>query len=329
MSTEADGSANLSEEQLAAWIRAATAGDKAAAHQVLSAVQDRVYRLALRMLGHPQDAEDAAQEILIIVLTHLGSFRGDSSFFTWVWRIAARRLIEVKRGRRETDSFEALEERLDGFLEDRRAAEAPESAVFAQEVRLRCTEAMLLSLDRPSRMAYLLGDVFHLPGDEAAAVLEIDPATYRKRLGRARERLYKFMRRQCGVLNPANACRCERVAAGAAASGLFSPESLLFAVHARRAPSPAVQRAAQEMSGLMRVAEVIREDPEYAAPESLIARLRALLSLGSAGAAALLTAARPARPLASRARLRVDPALTAHPRPDGDRPPPTHPRYIQ
>ena len=44
--------------------------------------------------------------------------------------------------------------------------------MFAQEVRLRCTEAMLLSLDRPSRMAYLLGDVFHLPGDEAAAVLE-------------------------------------------------------------------------------------------------------------------------------------------------------------
>jgi hypothetical protein len=137
---------------------------------------------------------------------------------------------------------------------------------------------MLLSLDRPARIAYLLGDVFHLPGDEAAAVLEIDPATYRKRLGRARERLYDFMRRQCGVFDPANACRCERVAAGAAASGLFSRESLLFAVHARRAPSPVVQRAAQEMSGLMRVAEVIRDDPEYAAPESLVVRLRALLT---------------------------------------------------
>jgi len=278
MSAEADGLANATDEQLTALIRTATAGDKTAAHQVLGAVQDRVYRLALRMLGHPQDAEDAAQEILLIVLTHLGSFRGESSFFTWVWRIAARRLVEVKHGRRETDSFEALEERLDSFLEDPRAAGAAEAAVFAQEVRLRCTEAMLLSLDRPSRLAYLLGDVFHLPGDDAAAVLELDPATYRKRLGRARERLYDFMRRQCGVFDPSNACRCEQVAAGAAASGLFSRESLLFAVHARRVPSPAVQRAAQEMSGLMRVAEVIREDPEYAAPESLIARLRALLT---------------------------------------------------
>jgi len=271
MSNETDG-------QLATWIRAATAGDRAAAQHILGAVQDRVYRLSLRMLGHPQDAEDAAQEILIIVLTHLGSFRGESSFFTWVWRIAARHLIDVKRGRRETDSFEALEERLDGFAGDPGATDAPESAVFAQEVRLRCTEAMLLSLDRPSRIAYLLGDVFNLPGDEAAAVLEIDPATYRKRLGRARQRLYDFMRRQCGVFDPANACRCERVAAGAAASGLFSRESLLFAVHPRRPPSPAVQRATQEITGLMRVAEVIRDDPEYATPDALIARLRALLS---------------------------------------------------
>jgi RNA polymerase sigma factor (sigma-70 family) len=280
MSAEAEGPAHVSDEQLAAWIRAATSGDKLAAHQVLGAIQDRVYRLALRMLGHPQDAEDAAQEILIIVLTHLGSFRGDSAFFTWVWRIAARRLIEIKRGRRETDSFEALEERLGRALDDPHAAEAPESAVYAQEVRLRCTEAMLLSLDRPSRIAYLLGDVFNLPGEEAAAVLEIDPATYRKRLGRARERLHDFMRRQCGVFDPANACRCERVAGAAAASGLFSRDSLLFAVHERRAPSPAVQRATQEMSGLMRVAEVIREDPEFAAPETLAAHLRALLTSG-------------------------------------------------
>ena len=54
--------------------------------------QDRVYRLALRMLGHPQDAEDAAQEILVIVQPRLGSFRGESAFSTWVWRIAARPL---------------------------------------------------------------------------------------------------------------------------------------------------------------------------------------------------------------------------------------------
>src|SRR5260221_14467485 len=154
--------ANTSEEQLLSWARAAASGDRAAAHEILGAIQDDVYRLALRMLGHPQDAEDAAQEILVIVLTHLGSFRGESALSTWVWRIAARRLTEVKRGRREADSFEALEERLAGLRDDAPLSQDPEPAALPLEVRLRCTEAMILSLDRESRIVYLLGDGFRL-----------------------------------------------------------------------------------------------------------------------------------------------------------------------
>jgi RNA polymerase sigma factor (sigma-70 family) len=274
------GEVSASEEQLVAWVRAAAAGDRAAAHDVLRAVQDRVYRLALRMLGHPQDAEDAAQEILVIVLTHLGSFRGESAFSTWVWRIAARHLAHVKRGRREADSFQELEDRLQSLRREPVAPELEpeaESSVFAREVRLRCTQAMLLGLDRPSRIAYVLGDIFDLSGDEAAAVLEIDPATFRKRLARARQRLYDFMRRQCGVFDPANPCRCERVATGAGARGLLRPESLLFANQPVCAPSPRVDRAAREVKDLMRVAEVIREHADYAAPEALLSRLRALV----------------------------------------------------
>src|SRR3954467_13797363 len=92
--------------------RAAATGDKEAVQDVLLAVQDDVYALALRMLGHPTDAEDAAQEILVIVLTHLGSFRGESSLRTWVWRISVNHLSRVRKGRRETITFEALDERL-------------------------------------------------------------------------------------------------------------------------------------------------------------------------------------------------------------------------
>jgi RNA polymerase sigma factor (sigma-70 family) len=268
------------EERLVASARAAAKGDRAAAHEVLKTVQDDVYRLALRMLGHPQDAEDATQEILVIVLTHLGSFRAESAFSTWVWSIAARHLSQVRRGRREADSFEALEERLTELREVLPASPPPESAVFALEVRLRCTEAMILSLDRPSRIAYLLGDIFNLPGEQAAAVLEIEPAVFRKRLSRARERLYEFMRRQCGLLDPTNACRCERVAAGATARGLLHREDLLFANHSTRATKAVVERAAGEVTHLMRVAEVVRDHPDYAAPESLASRLRELLDSG-------------------------------------------------
>src|SRR5882672_810061 len=91
--------------ELATQARAAAAGDKLAVRIVLDAIKDNVYALALRMLGHPADAEDAAQEILVIVLTHLGSFRGESAFTTWVWRIAANHVLRVRRGRREIVTF--------------------------------------------------------------------------------------------------------------------------------------------------------------------------------------------------------------------------------
>ena len=65
-------------------IEEAISGDKAALEALLCGVQDVVFNLSLRMLGIVPDAEDATQEILIKVMTHLSSFRQDSSLSTWV-----------------------------------------------------------------------------------------------------------------------------------------------------------------------------------------------------------------------------------------------------
>ena len=263
---------------LAGHVRAAAAGDRAAARVVLDAIQDDVYELALRMLGHPADAEDAAQEILVIVLTHLGSFRGDSAFKTWVWRIAANHLARVRRGRREVVTFEVLGDRLrTGLREDASERPDPESAALANELRLRCTEAMLLSLDRELRIAYVLGDILSLSGAEAALVLEIEEAAYRKRLSRARERLYDFVREWCGVFDDGNPCRCAGQVDSAIERGLLAPEDLYLS-RARTRPAPAaLHRAAEEVTSLMHVAEVIRGPSSYLAPEAMVASLRQLL----------------------------------------------------
>jgi RNA polymerase sigma factor (sigma-70 family) len=277
--------------------RAAALGDRDAAREVLDAVQDGVYELALRMLGHPADAEDAAQEILVIVLTHLGSFRGESAFQTWVWRIAANRLARIRRGRRETIAFDTLDENLRTGLADDAADGDPESAALTRELRLRCTEAMLLSLDRELRIAYVLGDILNLSGDEAAEVLEIDPATYRKRLSRARGRLHEFLRGWCGVFDPANPCRCGGQVVCARQRGLIAPDDLYLSRHRsqRRSQPPAqpaaqprsqpaaqptaaaLDRATDELTGLMRVADVMRGPATYLAPDSMIESLRQLL----------------------------------------------------
>ena len=78
----------------------ARSGDRAALEDLVQRHQGWIYNIAVRMLYHPQDAEDATQEILIKVLTRLSSFEGRSSFRTWLYRIVVNHVLNMKRGRR-------------------------------------------------------------------------------------------------------------------------------------------------------------------------------------------------------------------------------------
>src|SRR5204862_4080190 len=76
------------EHTLEASVEAARRGDSAALEAVITAIQDRIYGLAMRMLAHPQDAQDATQEILVKIVTNLNTFRHEAPFPNWACRIA-------------------------------------------------------------------------------------------------------------------------------------------------------------------------------------------------------------------------------------------------
>ncbi len=268
-------------EQLAA---RACAGDRDALEGLIVGLQDDLYRLAFRMLGLRADAEDATQEILVIVITKIGQFRGESALRTWAWTIATRHLLARKRSpREELASFEQIEKMLAMGDEEPPMPAATEAqlATLAEEVRLSCTEAMVLSLDRAHRVAWTLAEVFELPDAQAAAVLELPPATYRKRLQRARARLGAWMQSRCGLVDPANLCRCRRQIPVAHAVGVARLDALEYAGHPAVAP-PRHRRLplADETLAIERVAEALGHHPDYAAPDTLLARVRALLDSG-------------------------------------------------
>jgi RNA polymerase sigma factor (sigma-70 family) len=70
-------------------VQQAQSGDKSALEHIVEQIQTKIYGLALRMLWHPEDARDATQEILIRIITRLGSFHGESKFTTWAYKVAA------------------------------------------------------------------------------------------------------------------------------------------------------------------------------------------------------------------------------------------------
>lgn len=274
-----DGGEEL--EQLAG---EASRGDRGALDALVGAISDQVYGLAMRMLGHPADAEDATQEILVKVITHLSGFRGESSLRTWVWRIAANHLVSVRRSRREVPglSFERLEAMLDAGLEAAASMPpsdpSPEEVALEEEVKLGCTHAMLLCLDREHRLAFVLSEIYDLTGPEGATVLGIEPAAFRQRVSRAKRRMRAFMERTCGLVSEEAGCRCGTQVRPSVASGLIDPERLVYASHpVTDEEADQARRAYEAIEGARRYLAVLRSQPTYAAPERVREGLRTLL----------------------------------------------------
>jgi RNA polymerase sigma factor (sigma-70 family) len=259
--------------EFAALVARANGGDATALEELVCSVQDRVYRLALRMVTRPAEAEDATQEILIRVMTRLSTYRGEAAFATWVHRVAVNHLLD----RRKT-AVERMELSFDAYAADLRsglAAEvSPDAALLADEIRLACTQAMLTCLDRDQRVAYVLGEVFEVSSADGAYICDVAPATYRKRLSRARSRVRAFVDRNCGLVNPHGApCRCERRVETAVALGRIDPARPEFAGHP-------VVHGVTEMEALHDAADLMRSHPDYAAPEALADHIVVLIRSG-------------------------------------------------
>lgn len=277
---------NLANEpSLESLVDLAKQGQRNALEELVRRIQDSIYRLALRTLFLPADAEDATQEILIKVITHLAGFKGESRFTTWVFRIATNHLLTTHKRRAEKRgfSFKRAEEGIGAALSmsSLENAEACENQLIVEEVRLACLQGMLLCLSREIRLAFILGVVFEVTSIEGSHVLNITQGTFRQRLSRGRKQIQNFMTRKCSLVNPENPCACAKLIPHEMKIRMLDPENLRFAnhrCHARESDS-AVARL-HELDELRRVAALFRSHPDYAAPETFVESIKKLVESG-------------------------------------------------
>jgi len=271
-------------------VEQAREGNEEALEAVLRALQDRIYNLALRMLWHPSDAEDATQEILLKVITHLSQFRQESAFMTWVYQIAKNHLLTTRRQRAETtplsyafigDVLEAVEAQGSQATPVLESKDGVEQGLLVKELQLRCTLGMLLCLDREHRLAYILGEIFEVSSAQGASILTISETAYRKRVSRARARLRKCMEPTCRLVGEAQECNCVRhLAQGSSAEQRRL--ATLLATHplgvSALQPDAGLLAQARELGQLERVAAIFRSHPSFAAPDRLVLALKRLLA---------------------------------------------------
>ncbi|MEZ3515617.1 MAG: RNA polymerase sigma factor [Lachnospiraceae bacterium] len=213
-------------------------GNGYALEELIKKYQNFIYNIAFRMVLSPYDAEDITQEILIKIITKLETFKGKSSFKTWVGKITVNHVLNMKKKWLEEryKEKELYEHELDNIrIGELHGYSQPEKQILYEEARLGCLAGMLLCLSREQRIVYILGELFEVPGEICAEILSIAPATYRKHLSRARNDLYQFMNDKCGLVNPKNSCRCMKKTKGFIEAGWVDPTTMKFyAEHERK-----------------------------------------------------------------------------------------------
>ncbi len=269
-----------SDEQLVA---CALAGQRDALEELLRRHQRWLYNIALRMLQSAEDAEDATQESLMKIVTRLATFRGESAFRTWAYRVAFRHVLDRKRSRPEkaVSGFDCYA----AYLARATDEEPPDLDVMpadkrlvVEEARLSCMLGMLLCLDRHQRLVFVLGELFEVSDTLAAEVLELSSDNFRQRLARARRQLGDFMRGHCGLMDARNPCRCARKTRAFIRDGIVDPERFLFArAHVTRMQEVSAQGRAAFQTTIDAANAVLWRDHPFVEGPDLVRKLRTVL----------------------------------------------------
>lgn len=176
-------------------LEALTAGDRAEFARMVDMYSTPIYRLGLRMLGNPQDAEDVLQNTFLNALTHLSTFEGRSSLATWLYRIAANEALMLLRKKKTEVNLEDTER--DQGAEDLKPTQfvdwsaLPEDELLSGEGR-RVLDQAIQNLPDSLRIVFLLRDIEGLSIKETAEALSLTETNVKTRLLRAR----MFLREQ-------------------------------------------------------------------------------------------------------------------------------------
>ncbi len=188
-------------------IQRAKKGEIAAFESLVTAYERRVYSLALRSTGSPEDAADIAQEVFLHAYRSLDSFRGDSGFSTWLYRITMNLCVDFAR--KNTAQPQSLDQQTADQIEETHPASQPETALANSELR-RELDAALNMVSEEHRKIVILRDVAGMSYADIGAALGLSEGTVKSRLARARAALRKILLERGNISLPSASKQTER-----------------------------------------------------------------------------------------------------------------------
>ncbi|MGQ9653801.1 MAG: RNA polymerase sigma factor [Thermodesulfobacteriota bacterium] len=181
------------------WIELAQEGDRESFERIVIAYQQKVFNLAFRLLGEREEAEDLTQEVFINVFRHIGEFRGESQFSTWIYQVTTnhcRNRLKYLRRRfhHVTESIDDPVSTEEGEMgrEIPDEGEIPEDQLYRRQVQ-ELVQIALGRLRQEYREAVVLRDIQNLSYQEISEILGVPEGTIKSRLHRARWELKEIL----------------------------------------------------------------------------------------------------------------------------------------
>jgi len=176
--------------------------DERAFRELLETHRDRVFNITYRMLGDRAEAEDVAQEVFITVFKHIESFREESKFSTWLYRVTVNQCKNrikylARRHDRKREELNETSEQVNGVATPGLRSVQPDRALEGAQMEVLLQQA-IAHLDDDHRIVVVLRDVEDLSIEEICKITELPDGTVKSRLHRARLVLRKKLQRHLG-----------------------------------------------------------------------------------------------------------------------------------
>ena len=191
----------MTEQELVAQARA---GDQDAFEQLVLDNQKRIYTLCLRMTGDPEDGQDLAQEAFLNAWRGLPGFKGDSSFATWVYRLAGNACLDFLRRKKRRQGVEggpSMDDEEGGWAEPADPRQDPEGETLRRELK-QAVEEGLAALPDHHRQVLVMRELSGLSYQEIGQALQLDLGTVKSRIARARLALKKYLEKNGNLSVP-------------------------------------------------------------------------------------------------------------------------------
>jgi RNA polymerase sigma-70 factor (ECF subfamily) len=177
----------------------------------------KVYNLAYRLTGNAHDAEDVTQETFLRVYKGMKRFRGESTIYTWIYRIAVNTSLRIKK-KLDRAYIDSLEEKIELFKNEvpeevkRWECDPEERYLYDEllrEIRRECYHFMTFRLSDEQRVVYVLRVVLGFSLDDISGILELDKNTVKARLQRAKSNLSTYFSGRCQWFEGKSSCNCQ------------------------------------------------------------------------------------------------------------------------